>query len=52
MLSLDHPAIDWVSVARGFGVEARRVATVREFAEAFREGLRPGPFLIEAVLDA
>jgi acetolactate synthase-1/2/3 large subunit len=52
MLSLDNPAIDWVSLARGFGLEARRVSTVREFVEAFRDGLRPGPFLIEVVLDA
>ncbi|HEX2554994.1 MAG TPA: acetolactate synthase large subunit [Microvirga sp.] len=52
MLSLDHPAIDWVAVARGFGVEARRVSTVREFADAFRDGLKPGPYLIEVVVDA
>ena len=52
MLSLDHPPIDWVSVARGLGVEARRVSTVRAFADAFRAGLEPGPFLIEVVLDA
>lgn len=51
MLSLDNPAIDWVSLAHGFGMEARRVSTVREFAEAFREGLKPGPYLIEVLLD-
>ena len=52
MLSLDNPAIDWVSLARGFGMEARRVSTVHTFAEAFREGLKPGPSLIEVILDA
>ena len=51
MLSLDHPAIDWVSVAEGLGVTARRVETVPEFAAAFREGLaHEGPFLIEVVM--
>ncbi|HEY8383431.1 MAG TPA: acetolactate synthase large subunit [Microvirga sp.] len=51
MLSLDNPSVDWVSLAHGFGMEARRVSTVREFAEAFREGLKPGPYLIEVLLD-
>ncbi len=52
MLSLDQPAIDWVSVARGFGIDARRVSSIREFADVFEAALRPGPFLIEVVLDA
>ena len=51
MLSLDNPPIDWVSLARGFGVEAVRVSDAGELAEAFRAGLaRKGPFLIEALL--
>ena len=51
MLSLDQPAIDWVSLAKGFGVEARRVADLESFLTAFRGALsRRGPFLIEVAL--
>jgi acetolactate synthase-1/2/3 large subunit len=51
MLTLDHPAIDWVSLARGFGVEARRVEDLDSFLAAFRAGIsRRGPFLIEVTL--
>ena len=51
MLRLDDPAVDWVSVARGFGVEAVRVDTIAGFVDALRAGLgRSGPFLIEAVI--
>lgn len=51
MLDLDDPAIDWVAVARGFGVAAERVTTVEAFAAAFGAALKaPGPHLIEAVL--
>jgi hypothetical protein len=38
MLSLDRPAIDWVSLARGFGVEARRVDDLDSFLAAFQCG--------------
>jgi acetolactate synthase-1/2/3 large subunit len=31
MLSLDRPAIDWVSLARGFGFEARRAEDLDSF---------------------
>ena len=51
MLSLDNPAIDWVSLACGFGVEGRRVETLEDFIAAFRHGLdTPGPHLIEVAL--
>ncbi len=51
MLSLDDPAIDWVSLAKGYGVEARRAETLEELIAAFRAGLaRRGPFLVEVVL--
>lgn len=51
MLSLDRPSIDWVRLAEGFGIEARRVETLGDFARAFRDGLQAdGPFLIEVVL--
>ena len=52
MLSLDRPAIDWVSLGRGYGVEARRVDDLDSFLAAFRAGLSVrGPFLIEVTLD-
>jgi acetolactate synthase-1/2/3 large subunit len=51
MLSLDRPALDWVQLARGMGVEASRAETPDAFARAFRAGLdAPGPYLIEVVL--
>ena len=51
MLSLDNPAIDWVSLARGMGVESIRVTTTDDFAKAMKAGIsRKGPFLIEVVI--
>ncbi|WP_331314398.1 acetolactate synthase large subunit [Methylobacterium mesophilicum] len=51
MLSLDDPAVDWVSLARGFGVAGRRVETLPDFIEAFQHGLaNKGPHLIEVAL--
>jgi acetolactate synthase I/II/III large subunit len=51
MLSLENPTIDWVSLAKGLGVEGQRVATVDELVKAVKIGLkRQGPYLIEVVL--
>jgi acetolactate synthase I/II/III large subunit len=51
MLSLDNPELDWVALARGMGVDGRRVETAEAFAAAMRDGLaEDGPFLIEVVL--
>lgn len=51
MLSLDDPPVDWVALAKGYGVEAVRVETVAALADAMREGLkRRGPFLVEVML--
>jgi acetolactate synthase-1/2/3 large subunit len=51
MLSLDNPALDWVSLAKGLGVEGTRVMTIDAFADVFRAGLaRRGPFLIEVAI--
>jgi acetolactate synthase-1/2/3 large subunit len=51
MLTLDRPALDWVSLARGMGVEAIRVDELGAFDAALRDALgRRGPALIEAVL--
>lgn len=51
MLSLDNPALDWVSLAKGMGVAGIKVDTVSQFVDALRAGLaHKGPFLIEAVI--
>ena len=51
MLSIDGPAIDWVSIARGFGVQGLRATTVGDFTAHLSTALSaPGPWLIEAVI--
>lgn len=51
MLDLDHPALDWVSMARGMGVEGVRVSTGEELSRALEAACsRKGPYLIEAVI--
>lgn len=51
MMSLGDPSIDWVKVAEGFGVEARRVETCEAFADVLSVAMRrTGPFLIECVI--
>ena len=51
MLDLDSPALDWVRMANGMGVEAVQAATVEQFVKALKAGLSAeGPFLIEAVI--
>jgi acetolactate synthase-1/2/3 large subunit len=51
MLSLDDPALDWVKLAGGMGVEGVRAESCEALIDAFRAGLkRRGPFLIEVAL--
>ncbi|RCW63622.1 acetolactate synthase large subunit [Pseudorhodoferax soli] len=51
MLTIDRPALDWVSLARGHGVGATRVTNLAEFAAAMRSSLASGgPSLIEVIL--
>jgi acetolactate synthase-1/2/3 large subunit len=51
MMRLDDPALDWVKLAEGMGVEAVRATTAEGFASAFEAAMkRRGPFLIEAVI--
>ena len=51
LTELDHPAVDWPVVARGFGVEACAVERADELADALRQAFaRGGPTLIEAVI--
>jgi acetolactate synthase-1/2/3 large subunit len=51
MLSIGRPDLDWVSLARGMGVEATRAKTCEQLAKALSAGLRSdGPSLIEVAL--
>jgi acetolactate synthase-1/2/3 large subunit len=51
MLDLDDPALDWVQIARGMGVEAVRATTSEAYSRALAGALAMrGPFLIEAVI--
>ena len=51
-LDLTDPDIDYVSVAQGFGVEARRVAAPEDIGPAVEEAFASGaPRLIELVVD-
>jgi acetolactate synthase-1/2/3 large subunit len=51
MLRFDNPPLDWISLARGHGVEGRRAETGKALADALRASFkRTGPFAIEAVI--
>ena len=51
MLNLDNPDLDWISLARGMGVEGARTDTAEGFADLLRSACnRQGPFLIEALI--
>lgn len=51
LLTLDQPAVDWVRLAEGFGVEAERAESMDEFNAAFMRSTRAnGPFLIELLV--
>ncbi|MGB2665899.1 MAG: acetolactate synthase large subunit [Candidatus Acidiferrum sp.] len=51
LMEIDRPSLDWVSLARGMGVPAQRIASLDEFAQALRSGFAAaGPTLIEIPL--
>ena len=51
MLSLDRPKVDWVHLAKGYGVAGERVGTMEAACDAFGRGLaEPGPYLIEVTI--
>jgi acetolactate synthase-1/2/3 large subunit len=51
MLDLHNPELDWVSLARGMGVEAGRATDIESFRAQFADAMaQRGPRLIEAVL--
>jgi benzoylformate decarboxylase len=51
-MDLDGPAIDFVSVARGFGLDAHKVSTLGDFEERLDQALAAdGPTLIDVEVD-
>jgi acetolactate synthase-1/2/3 large subunit len=51
LLDLSNPGIDFVAIAEGFGVPARRATTADELASHFSAAIaEPGPHLIDAVI--
>ncbi len=53
LLDLSNPGIDFVAIAEGFGVPAKRATTAEELATHFSAAIRePGPHLIDAAVPA
>ncbi|MCB1689725.1 MAG: acetolactate synthase large subunit [Halioglobus sp.] len=51
MLRIDGPDLDFVSMARGMGVQAERATTAEEFNRLFAEAMNSsGPRLIDAIV--
>ena len=51
LLDLGDPRIDWVSMAKGLGVDAVRCETAEQFEAAFARAMtEPGPKFIEAAI--
>jgi acetolactate synthase-1/2/3 large subunit len=51
LLDLGDPKIDWVSLAKGLGVDAVRCETAEQFDAAFARAMsEPGPKFIEAAI--
>jgi len=51
MLTLDRPHLDWLAIARGYGVEAGRATDLEELARELRNGFAShGPYLIELLM--
>jgi len=51
MLDLHNPELNWVHLAQGMGVEATRVETAEDFADAYASAIKAkGPRLIEVML--
>src|SRR5215217_1870039 len=51
MMELDRPALDWVGLARGMGVEGGRAKTAEQLERQLAAGLSSeGPYLIDLML--
>src|SRR5262245_57497928 len=52
MLTIGRPDLDWVSIAKGQGMEAGRATTLEELAKEFKRAIASsGPYLIEAMIN-
>ena len=50
-ISLKNPALNWVSISKGMGVDAVQVDNIEDLVKYFKHGLREkGPFLIEVLI--
>jgi acetolactate synthase-1/2/3 large subunit len=53
LLDLSNPDLDFVAIAKGFGVPATSATTAEELAAQFSAAIaEPGPHLIDAVVPA
>jgi acetolactate synthase-1/2/3 large subunit len=51
LFEIGRPDIDWLSLAKGMGVDGKRPQTIEDFGKALREGFESnGPSLIEVRL--
>ncbi|MFP5320929.1 MAG: acetolactate synthase large subunit [Acidimicrobiia bacterium] len=51
LMDLGNPAPDWVSLAKGFGVEGQQATTLDELRDGLQRGLATdGPYLVEALI--
>ncbi|HPP06449.1 MAG TPA: acetolactate synthase large subunit, partial [Syntrophorhabdaceae bacterium] len=51
LIELDNPPVNWVEIARGFGIEAKSVETAEDLVIEFEKALeKKGPYLIEIIL--
>ena len=51
LTELDNPPLDWVAIAKGFGVPGEVVSTCEDLADAMKRGMAtPGPYLVEALI--
>ncbi len=49
LTELNNPPLDWVAIAKGFGVPGEAATTCEELADAMKRGMAtPGPYLVEA----
>jgi benzoylformate decarboxylase len=51
-MDIDNPAIDYVALARGFGLPARRVTRARDIAPAIEAGIASGQANVVEVMIA
>jgi acetolactate synthase-1/2/3 large subunit len=51
MMDLEDPALDWVKLANGMGVEAARATTLEQCADLMQQSFRlAGPFVVELAI--